>query len=48
MLAVLLTDGVVVLCRHGKAGYLDTDVGQPEFGPPGCLSFNVVDEPIAG
>ncbi|CAD6240139.1 unnamed protein product [Miscanthus lutarioriparius] len=33
--------------EHGKAGYLDTDVGQPEFGPPGCLSFNVVDEPIA-
>ena len=48
MLAVLLTDGVVVLCRHGKVGYLDTDVGQPEFGPPGCLSFHVLDEAIAG
>ncbi|XP_066305627.1 polynucleotide 5'-hydroxyl-kinase NOL9-like isoform X2 [Miscanthus floridulus] len=36
-----------LLPRHGKVGYLDTDVGQPEFGPPGCLSFTVVDEPIA-
>ncbi|XP_066316088.1 uncharacterized protein [Miscanthus floridulus] len=36
-----------LLPRHGKVGYLDTDVGQPEFGPPGCLSFHVVDEAIA-
>jgi len=35
-----------LLPRHGKVGYLDTDMGQPEFGLPGCLSFNVVDEPI--
>jgi polynucleotide 5'-hydroxyl-kinase GRC3/NOL9 len=37
-----------VLCRYGKVGYLDTDVGQPEFAPPGCLSFHVVEEAIAG
>ncbi|CAL5050719.1 unnamed protein product [Urochloa decumbens] len=35
-----------LLPRHGKVGYLDTDVGQPEFAPPGCLSFHVVDEAI--
>nr|CAB3471941.1 unnamed protein product [Digitaria exilis] len=46
------TPPVVVVCgpknsgKHGKVGYLDTDVGQPEFGPPGCLSFHVVDEAI--
>ncbi|KAL6838743.1 hypothetical protein ACP4OV_031457 [Aristida adscensionis] len=36
-----------LLPRYGRVGYLDTDVGQPEFGPPGCLSFHVVDEAIA-
>ncbi|CAN6191477.1 unnamed protein product [Urochloa humidicola] len=35
-----------LLPRHGKVGYLDTDVGQPEFASPGCLSFHVVDEAI--
>jgi hypothetical protein len=29
-------------------GYLDTDVGQPEFAPPGCISFHVVDDAIEG
>ncbi|GJN05589.1 hypothetical protein PR202_ga23232 [Eleusine coracana subsp. coracana] len=37
-----------MLCRYGKVGYLDTDVGQPEFAPPGCISFHVVDEAIPG
>ncbi|KAJ1285492.1 hypothetical protein BS78_03G283200 [Paspalum vaginatum] len=32
----------------GVSGVLDTDLGQPEFGPPGCLSLHVVDEAIAG
>ncbi|PNT70099.1 hypothetical protein BRADI_2g05357v3 [Brachypodium distachyon] len=36
-----------LLPRHGRVGYLDTDVGQPEFSPPGCLSLHVVDEAIA-
>ncbi|OEL33768.1 Polynucleotide 5'-hydroxyl-kinase NOL9 [Dichanthelium oligosanthes] len=44
---------VVVVCgpknsgKYGKVGYLDTDVGQPEFAPPGCLSFHVVDGAIS-
>ena len=40
--------GVVALRRHGKVAYLDTDVGQPEFGLPGCLSFHIVDEALEG
>ncbi|KAG2586523.1 polynucleotide 5'-hydroxyl-kinase NOL9-like [Panicum virgatum] len=35
-----------LLPRHGKVAYLDTDVGQPEFGLPGCLSFHIVDEAL--
>ncbi|KAG8053129.1 hypothetical protein GUJ93_ZPchr0001g30154 [Zizania palustris] len=34
----------LLLPRYGRVGYLDTDVGQPEFSPPGCLSFHVVDK----
>lgn len=34
-----------LLQRYKKVAYLDTDVGQPEFTPPGCLSLTVVDEP---
>ncbi|TVU21473.1 hypothetical protein EJB05_31109, partial [Eragrostis curvula] len=46
------TPPVVVVCgpknsgKYGKVGYLDTDVGQPEFAPPGCISFHVVDEAL--
>ncbi|CAM0880090.1 unnamed protein product [Alopecurus aequalis] len=36
-----------LLPRYGRVGYLETDVGQPEFSPPGCLSIHVVDEAIA-
>lgn len=32
-----------LLQRYKKVGYLDTDLGQPEFTPPGCLSFHVID-----
>ncbi|GAB4850677.1 hypothetical protein Ancab_029988 [Ancistrocladus abbreviatus] len=32
------------LLRFKKVAYLDTDVGQPEFTPPGCLSLTVIDE----
>ncbi|CAL9104933.1 unnamed protein product [Musa textilis] len=38
----------VLLPRHGKVGYLDTDVGQPEFSSPGCLSLTLVDQTIPG
>ncbi|KAI5329919.1 hypothetical protein L3X38_029316 [Prunus dulcis] len=34
----------ILLQRYKKVGYLDTDVGQPEFSPPGFLSLTVVDE----
>jgi hypothetical protein len=39
---------MVLGCRHKKVAYLDTDVGQPEFTLPGCLSLHVLDEPITG
>ncbi|XP_057825663.2 polynucleotide 5'-hydroxyl-kinase NOL9 isoform X2 [Cryptomeria japonica] len=34
-----------LLRRYKKVGYLDTDVGQPEFTPPGCLSLHIVEKP---
>ncbi|XP_009394098.1 polynucleotide 5'-hydroxyl-kinase NOL9 isoform X1 [Musa acuminata AAA Group] len=33
-----------LLHRYKRVGYLDTDVGQPEFTPPGCLSLHVIDK----
>ncbi|XP_020574060.1 polynucleotide 5'-hydroxyl-kinase NOL9 [Phalaenopsis equestris] len=33
-----------LLERYDRLGYLDTDVGQPEFFLPGCLSLHIVDE----
>ncbi|XP_072966712.1 polynucleotide 5'-hydroxyl-kinase NOL9-like [Typha angustifolia] len=32
-----------LLKRYKKVGYLDTDVGQPEFTPPVCVSLHIVD-----
>ncbi|KAI5055660.1 hypothetical protein GOP47_0029181 [Adiantum capillus-veneris] len=37
-----------LLKRYGRVGFLDTDVGQPEFTPSGCLSLHVLDKPIIG
>ncbi|KAI4343803.1 hypothetical protein L6164_011111 [Bauhinia variegata] len=34
----------VLLQRYRKVAYLDTDVGQPEFSPPGFLSLTIVDK----
>ncbi|MED6202493.1 hypothetical protein PIB30_106182, partial [Stylosanthes scabra] len=31
-------------CSYAKVAYLDTDVGQPEFTPPGFLSLTIVDK----
>nr|GEV97542.1 probable myosin-binding protein 5 [Tanacetum cinerariifolium] len=28
---------------HKRVAFLDTDVGQPEFSPPGCLSLTILD-----
>ncbi|CAA7039055.1 unnamed protein product [Microthlaspi erraticum] len=36
----------VLLRRYKRVAYLDTDVGQPEFTPPGFLSLTVVDKSI--
>ncbi|KAF3437137.1 hypothetical protein FNV43_RR19890 [Rhamnella rubrinervis] len=35
----------ILLQRYKKVAYLDTDVGQPEFTPPGFLSLTLVDKP---
>ncbi|THU61954.1 hypothetical protein C4D60_Mb01t00050 [Musa balbisiana] len=37
-----------LLHRYKRVGYLDTDVGQPEFTPPGCLSLHVIDKQTPG
>lgn len=29
--------------RHKRVAFLDTDVGQPQFSPPGCLSLTILD-----
>ncbi|GJW45510.1 polynucleotide 5'-hydroxyl-kinase NOL9, partial [Tanacetum coccineum] len=34
----------VLIHRYPKVAYMDTDVGQAEFTPPGCLSLTVIDE----
>ncbi|KAF3972157.1 hypothetical protein ACB098_04G121300 [Castanea mollissima] len=34
----------ILLQRYKKVAYLDTDVGQPEFTPPGFLSLTIVDQ----
>ncbi|KAF7838396.1 polynucleotide 5'-hydroxyl-kinase NOL9 [Senna tora] len=34
----------VLLRRYRKVAYLDTDVGQPEFTPPGFLSITIIDK----
>ncbi|CAA7398647.1 unnamed protein product [Spirodela intermedia] len=38
----------VLLQRHTQVAHLDTDVGQPEFTPPGCLSLHVLHEQSKG
>ncbi|KAL2653489.1 hypothetical protein R1flu_021617 [Riccia fluitans] len=37
-----------LLTRYESVGYLDTDVGQPEFTVPGCLSFHILTKPVFG
>lgn len=36
-----------LLLRYKRVAYLDTDVGQPEFTPPGCLSLTIINEATA-
>lgn len=35
-------------CRYRRVGYLDTDVGQPEFTTPGCVSLHIIDKQTPG
>lgn len=37
-----------LLNRYTKVGFLDTDVGQPELTPSGCVSLHVLDKPFIG
>ncbi|KAI4329579.1 hypothetical protein MLD38_027952 [Melastoma candidum] len=37
----------VLLRRYKRVAYLDPDVGQPEFTPPGLLSLTIVEKPIS-
>ncbi|KAI3504631.1 hypothetical protein L2E82_46541 [Cichorium intybus] len=34
----------ILIKRYRRVAYLDTDVGQAEFTPPGCLSLTLVDK----
>ncbi|KAJ0438557.1 putative polynucleotide 5'-hydroxyl-kinase [Helianthus annuus] len=38
----------LLLPRHKRVAYLDSDVGQPEFTPPGCLSLTILDSEATG
>ncbi|KAJ1971692.1 Polynucleotide 5'-hydroxyl-kinase grc3 [Dimargaris xerosporica] len=33
---------------HQRVAFLDTDLGQPEFGPPGLVSLHILDSPALG
>ncbi|KAG0495171.1 hypothetical protein HPP92_006165 [Vanilla planifolia] len=33
-----------LLMRYRRVGYLDADVGQPEFTAPGCISLHIIDK----
>ena len=43
---VRVTD--VLRCRFEHVAYLDTDLGQPDFTPPGIVSLSVLDRPVLG
>ena len=37
-----------LLAKYDQVAYLDTDLGQPEFSPPGFVSLSVLDSPVLG
>lgn len=37
-----------LLNTYPKVAFIETDCGQPEFTPPGLVSFNLVDQPVFG
>ncbi|KAI9278871.1 hypothetical protein BDA99DRAFT_17788 [Phascolomyces articulosus] len=38
----------VLLNKHKRIAYLETDVGQSEFTPPGVVSLHIIDTPVMG
>ena len=39
---------LTAVCRYREVAYLDTDVGQAEFTPPGFVSLIIVDKVTPG
>lgn len=39
---------MIHISRYRKVGYLDIDVGQPEFTPPGFVSLHVLEQQAKG
>lgn len=37
-----------VLSRYRRVAFLECDIGQTEFTPPGQVSLNVLDRPVFG
>ncbi|RKP39585.1 hypothetical protein BJ085DRAFT_32735 [Dimargaris cristalligena] len=37
-----------MLTRYPRVAYLDTDLGQAEFGPPGSVYLHIVEHPMVG
>lgn len=45
---MIIIDNILYVRRYERVAYLDTDVGQTEFTPPGCLSLTVIDKITPG
>lgn len=43
-----IIESILYVHRYERIAYLDTDVGQTEFTPPGCLSLTVIDKITPG
>lgn len=37
-----------MLNHHPVVAYIEADCGQPEFTPPGLVSFHLIDTPVFG
>lgn len=48
VVALFSTKTFLYFFRYKKVAYLDTDVGQPEFTAPGCVSLHILDSPVVG
>jgi polynucleotide 5'-hydroxyl-kinase GRC3/NOL9 len=45
--AVLLVNALLA-GGHARVAFLECDLGQPEFSPPGVLALTLVTQPVAG